>query len=77
MRLKLKWLLALEFSLPVAFLALAWLVPAWRCFTLPVAVTLNRFAAPLCVFCFGTVLLLECSPVASCSQLAPAANDGL
>lgn len=30
-----------------------WLVPLCRCFTLPLAVTRNRLAAPLCVFIFG------------------------
>jgi hypothetical protein len=30
-----------------------WLVPACRCFALPLAVSRNRFFVPLCVFCFG------------------------
>jgi len=30
-----------------------WLVPALRCFTFPVAVILNRFAAAFFVFCLG------------------------
>jgi hypothetical protein len=30
-----------------------WLCIAWWRVTLPVLVTLKRFAAPLCVFCFG------------------------
>ena len=30
-----------------------WLVPALRCFTLPLAVRRNRFFVPLCVFIFG------------------------
>lgn len=32
-----------------------WLVPACRCFALPVAVNRKRFFVPLCVFCFGIV----------------------
>ena len=34
-----------------------WLVPAWRCLALPVAVSRNRFFVPLWVFCFGMVFL--------------------
>lgn len=30
-----------------------WLVPAPRCFTLPLAVRRNRLRVPLCVFCLG------------------------
>src|SRR6185369_2218000 len=30
-----------------------WLVPAWRCLALPLAVRRNRFLVPLWVFCFG------------------------
>ena len=32
-----------------------WLVPAERCFALPLAVKRNRFFVPLCVFCFGMI----------------------
>src|SRR5690554_6104344 len=32
-----------------------WLVPAWRCFALPLAVSRNRFLVALCVFCLGIV----------------------
>jgi hypothetical protein len=30
-----------------------WFKPAWRRRSLPLAVTLKRFFAPLCVFIFG------------------------
>ncbi len=33
--------------------AAKWLVPAWRCFALPLADKRNRFLVPLWVFCFG------------------------
>ena len=33
--------------------AAKWLVPAWRCFTLPLALKRKRFLVPLCVFCLG------------------------
>src|ERR1700710_1401500 len=44
---------SLRFRL-VVFLVRMWLCIAWLRITLPVPVTLKRFAAPLCVFCFGT-----------------------
>src|SRR5262245_39488700 len=37
---------------PAAFLLRRWRANAWCRFTFPPAVTLNRFAAPLCVFSF-------------------------
>jgi hypothetical protein len=43
---------SLRFRL-VVFLVRMWLCIDWWRVTLPVPVTLKRFAAPLCVFCFG------------------------
>src|SRR3989337_1107768 len=34
-----------------------WLVPAGRCFTLPLAVRRKRFLVPLCVFCLGMAMI--------------------
>ena len=39
--------------------AAKWLVPAWRCFTLPLAVTRKRFLTPLWVFCLGMMISAE------------------
>jgi hypothetical protein len=36
-----------------------WLVPAFRCFTLPFAVSRNRFLVDLCVFSLDMALLME------------------
>lgn len=45
-----------KFRFRLALIPVArWLVPAWRCLALPVAVKRNRFFVPLCVFCFGIV----------------------
>ena len=43
-----------------------WLVPACRCFALPVAVNRKRFFVPLRVFCFGMIGL----DVYGCRNLA-------
>src|SRR4249919_2481903 len=42
------------------FFSSRWLCGPFRRRSLPVPVTLNRFFAPLCVFCFGIVFLHSC-----------------